>query len=238
MLNKLTLVNDIEGFLSDKEADYLYKQAASIGKHGTILEIGSYCGKSTICIALSLKHNNSNSMIYAIDTFGGSSEHGDIGTFDIFNANLKKFKVQDYVTPIKTSSEEAFKLWNITKTIDFLWIDGGHEYEFVSNDINMWLRMVAIGGIIAIHDTGGIFQYGNCMGIRRALREHFFPRECLKKYGFIDSITFAQKTHTLTPQDNFDNKKAFLFWWFGEPFLYENDSFTSKIKLFFSLFNK
>ena len=110
-------------------------------------------------------------------------------------------------------------------------IYGGHEYEYASDDINMWLRFVTDKGIIALHDTSGRFMYGNCMGVRRAVREHMFSRECLCDYGFVTSIAFATKVHSMSQDEYWQSRKAFLCWWMGETQLYKKNSGNIKLIL-------
>jgi len=54
----------------------------------------------------------------------------------------------------------------ITNSLDFLFIDGNHMYEFVKMDFEMYSPLVKKGGIIALHDIaeneeGGVFNYWN-----------------------------------------------------------------------------
>jgi glycosyltransferase involved in cell wall biosynthesis len=60
-------------------------------------------------------------------------------------------------TWIRKVSEDAFKEVE-DESLDFVYIDGNHKYEFVMLDIIFWLRKVRKGGIISGHDfynTGG-----------------------------------------------------------------------------------
>jgi predicted O-methyltransferase YrrM len=48
---------------------------------------------------------------------------------------------------------------------DFLFIDGGHDYETVSQDFQNYSHMVRRGGVIALHDIEG------CPGVKRLWNE-------------------------------------------------------------------
>jgi predicted O-methyltransferase YrrM len=37
--------------------------------------------------------------------------------------------------------------------VDFVFIDGDHTYEGIRNDWTVWSKLVAIGGIVALHDS-------------------------------------------------------------------------------------
>ena len=53
---------------------------------------------------------------------------------------------------IENSSQDAFDEWG-RESIDFLYIDGSHEYHDVCCDFALWSRHLSSGGVIAIHDT-------------------------------------------------------------------------------------
>ena len=61
---------------------------------------------------------------------------------------LSKFK--DKITWIEKSSEDA--IYDIPDNLDFVYIDGNHNYEFVSKDMRLYYEKVRIGGILAGHD--------------------------------------------------------------------------------------
>jgi len=62
---------------------------------------------------------------------------------------LSKYK--NRVTIIKKTSMDAVKDFK-NNSIDFVYIDGNHEFQHVVNDIYEWQRRVKTGGIVAGHD--------------------------------------------------------------------------------------
>ena len=52
---------------------------------------------------------------------------------------------------MKMSSEESC-LGFEDNSLDLVWIDASHEYEFVSKDIEMWYKKIKPGGILSGHD--------------------------------------------------------------------------------------
>jgi predicted O-methyltransferase YrrM len=71
------LLDSVKGFLDADEGRCLYEIALEAGPLGPCLEIGSYCGKSTLYLATGCQKNNS--ILFSIDHHRGSEEqqHGE-----------------------------------------------------------------------------------------------------------------------------------------------------------------
>jgi len=67
-----TLLTGIKGFLDDDEARHLYDMALWAGVAGPCLEVGSYCGKSAVCLGTACRENNA--VLFSIDHHRGSEE--------------------------------------------------------------------------------------------------------------------------------------------------------------------
>ena len=106
--------NSVKGFIDHNEGICLYNYALNSSKKGPILEIGSYCGKSTIYIATAAKKYSG--CVYSVDHHTGSEENqvgweyhdielfdeetGRINSFPEFMRNLRKANLLDTVVPI------------------------------------------------------------------------------------------------------------------------------------------
>ena len=66
-------INQLKGFMPINEGTALLKWAKKFSKSGPVMEIGTYCGKSTIYLAIGALHNNQT--VYTIDHHKGSEEH-------------------------------------------------------------------------------------------------------------------------------------------------------------------
>ena len=157
--------NSVKGFLDHKEGICLYNYALNSSKKGPILEIGSYCGKSTIYIATAAKKYSG--CVYSVDHHTGSEENqvgweyhdielfdeetGRINSFPEFMRNLRKANLLDTVVPIVSDSSLVSRYWKIPLSMVF--IDGGHTMEAAFNDFNNWKDKIIKGGILAIHDV-------------------------------------------------------------------------------------
>ena len=126
--------NKIEGWMTDEELNFLYELSK---KHDIIVEVGSWKGRSTNALCSGSKGN-----ITAIDHFKGSASNRD-GThganddeiFEEFTKNTKQFT---NLKVVRKSGEEAVKDFE-DKSFDMVFIDAGHTYEEVKNDIDNWL---------------------------------------------------------------------------------------------------
>ncbi len=72
-------------------------------------------------------------------------------------------------TIIKDTSMEAVKFFH-DNSIDFVFIDGNHEYEYVLEDIIEWTKKVKPGGIVAGHDYKEDVERN--YGVKRAVHEY------------------------------------------------------------------
>ena len=65
--------DSVRGFLPDHEGQQLYEWAQQAAPIGPLLEIGSYCGKSTIWLGQAAKAHGT--VVFALDHHRGSEEH-------------------------------------------------------------------------------------------------------------------------------------------------------------------
>lgn len=157
-------INKVKGFLAEDEAEALYQHALLQSRRGPCLEIGSYCGKSTIYLASACKENNG--LLYAVDHHRGSEEHqlGEeyhdpdlynktdalMDSFTEFRRNIRKAGVEEVVVPLVANSQLASQYWAIPLSMVF--IDGGHSIEAALMDYRSWAPHLMKGGMLAIHD--------------------------------------------------------------------------------------
>ena len=197
----LAKYRDIKGFMPEHEGKALYKWARKFSEYGPLLEIGTYCGKSSMFLSEGAQANNQ--YVYTIDHHMGSEEHQvneeyfDIEIFDelskrinsfpLFLENINNFGIKNIV-PIVNESSLVAESWN--SPLAMVFIDGGHSLETAMNDFMSWHEKIISGGDLVIHDIfensedGGQAPYEVYMN---ALRNGFndFDRVdtivCLKK---------------------------------------------------------
>lgn len=158
------LLASVKGFLDEEEGRCLYEIALEAGPRGPCLEIGSYCGKSTLYLATACQ--KSNSILFSIDHHRGSEEQqpgeeyfdpdlydpqtGGVDTFREFKATIARGKLEDTVVPIVNRSEVVARRW--ATPLSLVFIDGGHSMEAACTDYHAWIGHILPGGYLLIHD--------------------------------------------------------------------------------------
>ena len=158
-------MKDVKGFLSDKEAKKLQELFLKVHHLGSVLEIGTYCGKSALNFSDVAK--DVNGLIYTIDHHTGSEEHQlgeEYHDSELFDERLKKFntlpeflnnlkskKMAKFIIPIVDKSQNASNFFS--EKISLLFIDGGHSFETALSDYNAWKDKICADGLLVIHDV-------------------------------------------------------------------------------------
>ena len=187
----------IPGWLADNEGIFLYNAAKNCTK-GEIVEIGSWKGKSTVWLAEGSKAGK-KLKVHAIDPHKG---YDSKPTLKDFTENIESAKVDDIVVPIVKTSEEAAK--SFRKPVEFIFIDGSHEYDDVKKDFELWFPKVMSGGIMAFHDTLGYD------GPRRVVNELVYKSRHFRNIRLVNNITYATKAEN-TSFDRIRNRKTLFF---------------------------
>ena len=155
------------GFMPPEEGLALYRTAAAYAGRGPVLEIGTYCGKSTIYLATAAR--DVDQMVITVDHHHGSEENqpgweyhdtelvdpatGRLDTLPHLRATLAAAGVEDDVVVVVGRSAEVARLWRTP--LGMVFIDGGHTDAAAVTDYQAWAPWVAPGGVLAIHDVFG-----------------------------------------------------------------------------------
>jgi len=164
LLPDQNILKNIEGFLDEDEGRRLYQLALEAGRVGPCLEIGSYCGKSTVYLGTACKE--ADTILFSIDHHRGSEEQqpgqeyfdpklfdaqtGCVDTFKNFRKTIAIAHLEDTVVPLVCKSQVAARSW--ATPLSLVFIDGGHTYEAAFTDYNSWVGHIIPGGYLLIHD--------------------------------------------------------------------------------------
>jgi len=156
---------NIQGFFDFGD---IYIDMVSKYNDALFVEIGTWKGKSAVFMGEQIKDKNIK--FYTIDTFEMSESNDHfvlIDVEDLYKEACKNIEpVKEYINIIRNSSHDASSKFE-DESIDFLFIDGCHEYDCVKKDLELWYPKIKIGGTIGGHD------YTQPCGVKQAVNEFF-----------------------------------------------------------------
>jgi hypothetical protein len=191
-----TVLNDaweetrkVSGHLTEKEARFLGLLAACVPAKGTIVEIGSFKGRSTVMLAKVASHYGCGPVV-AIDPHNSPIllDHGadpEASSYQDFLRHIHAAGVSGHVESHAAYSKEVSKSWN--RPIRMLWIDGDHSYRGAKNDLDGFFPHVMPLGVVAFHDALNVFP-----GPIRVFVEDVLRSDRFGPAGFVQSIAWAQ----------------------------------------------
>lgn len=155
------------GFMPPDEGLALYRLAEDAAARGPLVEIGTYCGKSTIYLAAAARRHGT--FVVTVDHHRGSEEHqvgweyhdpdlvdtavGRLDTLPTMRRTLHRAGVEDTVVAVVGRSATVAALWSTPVAMVF--IDGGHTEEAAQRDYHGWAPHLMPGGLLVIHDVFG-----------------------------------------------------------------------------------
>ncbi|MDT5099015.1 MAG: 1-O-methyltransferase [Mycobacterium sp.] len=159
------LADQVTGFMPADEGRRLYDTAVRYLGDGIGVEIGTYCGKSTLMLGAAAQQ--SGGVLYTVDHHHGSEEHqpgweyhdtslvdpvtGRFDTLPSLRRALDSADLDEHVVTIVGKSVIVARGWRTP--LRFLFIDGGHTEEAAQRDFDGWARWVDVGGALVIHDV-------------------------------------------------------------------------------------
>jgi predicted O-methyltransferase YrrM len=155
----------VTGFMPADEGRALFEAAVRYLDGGAAVEIGTYCGKSTLLLGAAAKQRNS--VLFTIDHHHGSEEHqagwdyhdtsmvdSETGRFDTLptlRRTLDEADVDDHVVAVVGKSATVARGWRTP--LQMVFIDGGHSDSAAQADFDGWAKWVEVGGALIIHDV-------------------------------------------------------------------------------------
>jgi predicted O-methyltransferase YrrM len=159
------LAEQVRGFMPSEEGRALYDAALHYLDGGVGVEIGTYCGKSTLLLGAAAQQTAS--VVYTIDHHHGSEEHqpgwefhdtalvddvtGLFDTLPTFRRTLDAAGLDEHVVAVVGRSPIVARGWR--SPLRFLFIDGGHSEAAANEDFDGWAKWVSPGGALVIHDV-------------------------------------------------------------------------------------
>lgn len=156
-----------KGFMPPDEGRALYAAARDAARLGLpLLEIGSYCGRSTLLLADAARR--AGTVAVTVDHHRGSEEQqpGEayhdpslldaadperLDTLPLFRRTVAEAGLEPYVIAVVGRSGAAAAA--LGGRFGLVFIDGGHTDAHATADYEGWVPKLAEGGLLAIHDV-------------------------------------------------------------------------------------
>jgi len=149
------LYNDIPGFF---DFEVFYDEMVDKFPNGHFVEVGCWFGKSSVYLLEKIKEENVNIIVDFVDTWEGQPNVE-------FQLNVLKEKdvYAEFLNNIhKADPNYSGQVWKTTSvlaaqeyedaSLDAIFLDDDHRYEFIYAGIQAWLPKVKNGGYLAGHD--------------------------------------------------------------------------------------
>ena len=159
------LAESVIGFMPADEGRALFDAATRFLSGGVAVEIGTYCGRSTVLLGAAAARIGS--VLYTVDHHHGSEEHqpgwefhdttmvdpvsGRFDTLPTFRRTLDAAGLDDTIVAVVGKSTVVARGWRTP--LELLFVDGGHSEAVAQADFDGWAPRVAVGGALIIHDV-------------------------------------------------------------------------------------
>jgi predicted O-methyltransferase YrrM len=152
------------GFLDEAEGLALYELALTALPRGPVVEVGSYCGKSTIYLGAAARERGG--LVVTIDHHRGSEEHqpgeeyhdpalagpdGRVDTLPALRRTIVDAGLEDVVMVVVGRSATVASLWE--RPLGMVFVDAGHTEEAAQGDYAAWMPLLLPGGLLVVHDV-------------------------------------------------------------------------------------
>lgn len=146
--------DDITSGMTQEEALAL----AELARGKIVIELGAWHGYSTVVLASVADY------VISVDWHMGDAHAGLQDTWEIFNANLRRYGVNERVMVVRDRFETALPLMAAEAEVAFAggcFIDAQHDAKSVARDLALVLPMIKPGGFVCFHDYGRSAETGN-----------------------------------------------------------------------------
>lgn len=157
-----------KGFMPTDEGDALFEAGCAAARSvpgAPLVEIGTYCGKSSIWLGAAAE--SAGTVLFTVDHHRGSEENqagwehhdaslvdptvGRMDTLGVFRHTIAGAELEASVIAVVGDSAVVASHWSTPVALVF--IDGGHGSEPAHTDFELWTPKIAAGGLLCIHDV-------------------------------------------------------------------------------------
>jgi predicted O-methyltransferase YrrM len=127
-------------------------------KPETVVEIGSYLGRSAALLGLALQKFSQHPRLVSIDPHTGDRQQkealgvDELPTATLFRLHMEGLGLKDVIDIRIATSHDVALTWN--DPVDLLYIDGWHSYDAVLEDGTSWSPYLTSDGLVCFDDFG------------------------------------------------------------------------------------
>ncbi len=170
----------VDGYLYPHEAVYLYWLARTAPGNGLVVEVGSFRGRSTLCLAAGIQRRGAGT-VCAVDPHV-------YGTLSELRENISYFGLEAQVEVIPDRSVPVAAHWS--RPVQAVFIDGDHTLESVEADVEAWMPHLTRGGYLLMHDSTDLSGFE---GPRQVARTLFSTGIVFDDFGTIGAISWGRR---------------------------------------------
>ena len=190
-------MEDIPGWLSREEADLLAGSVlqallSTPGPHH-VVEIGGYCGRSTVVLGRTAQAVDPHASVHAVDPYDGTVSKtaswsiAGAPTFPVFLGTIIEAGLGDVVIPVKARSSEVD--WD--QPVCLLYIDGRHDYADVAADFSHFAPFLVPGALVAFRDYSEQFP-----GVQKFV-DHLLTTGAYEPVSRVESMAVVRRVRSL-----------------------------------------
>lgn len=154
---------EVPGYLSHEDMQALEELCALLPKSGTLVEVGSFLGKSAVEFSKNFEKLQKNYTIICIDSFNAPigvlerllrEADFEVPAGKIDNLDMFKYYTQNQknIFPVTGFFNEKFVF---PSKVEAVFEDSTHTLSYLNYALPFWWEHISSGGILSGHDYGG-----------------------------------------------------------------------------------
>lgn len=157
------IVRNIPGWLDIEDAKVLFDLCSNLTGDRTIIEVGTYCGRSAVLFALGCKHPILcvDPMVVGVD----DANHMTISEMDVLTLE-ENIRHYPQIAWLRMYSKEVYIPSLLPRSFGMIYIDANHQYPNPKQDYLAFHSHLRPGAVVAFHDYGTTYP-----GVKQSIRE-------------------------------------------------------------------
>lgn len=156
--------DEVQGWCTKEKGEILYDLVHTYDA-STVVEIGTFAGRSTSVFALALK-SLGRGIVFGIDPWksepcleGVNDKENDVWWSNVnwptviknYYALFQKYDLLEYHAHLRKKDEDCLKYFS-DGSIDIIHIDGNHSEELACKNVHLWWPKIKTGAVVIMDD--------------------------------------------------------------------------------------